>query len=161
MEPDENTSIDWIGWACVAIIIGVMVALWAIVVYDPAHANPFTCDDAANTCTYRITATEPTKTKQGLALTNYKQTNIKTQLNGGPVAILVKPATAPTGGGTVTYDITFATVAGAKTQLDVRVSGTNTMGIEGAEATAVGSPVVKDRTLDPLGAPLAPTATVN
>ena len=158
---DENNEIDWIGWACVGIIICVMVALYGIVMWLPAHANPFVCDPVANPCTYQITAVEPTKTKQGLALTNYKQTNIKTQINGGPVVITVKPATAPTGGGTVTQTITFATVAGAKTQLDVKVSGTNIAGLEGGEAVATGSPVIVDRTLDPLGAPLAPQATVN
>ena len=38
-------------------------------------AGPFTCDDAANTCTYKATVTEPTKTVGGATLTNYKQTN--------------------------------------------------------------------------------------
>lgn len=125
-----------------------------------AYGNPFVCDDAANTCTYRATVTEPTKTKAGLPLSNYKQTNIKTSVNGGAFATIVVPATSPSGGGQVARDITFATAPCAKTTLDVKVSGVNTMNAEGDEATAVGSPVMRDRTLDPLCAPAAPAAKV-
>lgn len=126
-----------------------------------AYGNPFVCDDAANTCTYRVTAQEPTKTSAGAALTNYKQTNIKVSINGGSFSTITKPATSATGGGTVIQDVTFATAACAKTTLAVKVSGTNTLNIEGAEAVATGSPVVRDRTLDPMCAPMAPTATVD
>ena len=126
-----------------------------------AYANPFTCDDAANTCTYRITATEPTTTAGGGALTNYRQTNLKTSLNGGTFQVIVKPATSPNGGGTVTQDVTFATAPCAITTLAVRLSGTNTLLREGVEAVATGSPVTRDRTVDPTCAPSAPTGTVN
>lgn len=121
----------------------------------PAQSNPFVCDDAANTCTYRITATEPTKTESGALLTAqpgtaYKQTNIKLSLNGGAVQVVTKPATKPAGGGTVTHDVTFATPACKKTTLDVKLSGTNVSGKEGVETVATGSPVVRDRTVDPM-----------
>jgi len=126
-----------------------------------AHANPFTCDDAANTCTYRITATEPTTTAGGGTLTNYKQTNLKTSLNGGTFQVLVKPATSPSGGGTVIQDVTFATSACTVTTLAVKLSGTNTLLKEGAETVATGSPVMRDRTVDPTCAPGLVTGTVN
>lgn len=126
-----------------------------------AQANPFTCDDTANTCSYAITAQEPTKTSGGAPLINYKQTNLKTQLNGGSWQIIVKPATAPTGGGTVLQTITFATTACAVTTLNVKASGTNTNNVEGVEAVATGSPVTRDRTTDPTCAPAGVTSTVN
>lgn len=126
-----------------------------------ATAQAFTCDPAANTCTYRITITEPSKTQAGLPLTNYKQTNIKTSVNGGAFATLAVPATSPTGGGTVFRDITFATAPCAKTTLDVKSSGVNTLNTEGVEATAVGSPVTVDRTVDPSCAPAAPSLRID
>lgn len=126
-----------------------------------SFANPFTCDDAANTCTYRVTATEPTRTGGGLPLANYKQTNIKTSINGGTFQVLVKPATAPTGGGTVLQDITFATTPCAVTTVAVKLSGTNTLLKEGVETVATGSPVTRDRTADPTCAPDAVVGAVN
>lgn len=146
-------------WFVIISAIAIAFTVWLL--YSTAHANPFVCDNAANTCTYRVTATEPTKTKAGLPLTNYKQTNIKTSINGGTWGTIVKPATTVTGGGTVIQDITFATMACQVTQLDVKVSGTNTVGVEGVEAVATGSPVKVDRTVDPLCAPAAPTAGVD
>jgi hypothetical protein len=141
-----------------------MIGFWAAFV----QANPFVCDDAANTCTYRITATEPTKTASGALLNSqpgnaYKQTNIKTSLNGGAFGIIVKPATAPAGGGQVVQDVTFATTPCAVTTLAVKLSGTNVSNKEGVETAAVGSPVTRDRTADPIcvEAPGVVTGTVN
>jgi hypothetical protein len=158
---DENNKIDLLGWLCFLGIAALILVLFLLVTRYPVQANPFVCDDVANTCTYRVTAVEPTKTGAGGLLANYKQTNIKTSINGGPVTLLVKPATAAAGGGTVFQDITFATPPCVVTTLTVKVSGTNLAGREGVEATAVGSPVVRDRTLDPLCAPEAPTAKVD
>lgn len=138
-----------------------LVALGWLAMVQLTKANPFVCDDVANTCTYRVTATEPTKTAAGGALTNYKQTNIKTSLNGGAFATLTKPATAPTGGGTVIQDVTFATAPCTVTTLAVKLSGTNLANLEGVETAAVGSPVTRDRTADPTCAPGAVTGTVN
>ena len=136
----------------------LLTTIW---ISTTVSAEPFVCDDTANTCTYRVTATEPTKTQGGGLLSNYKQTNIKTSLNGGTFATLVKPATAPTGGGTVIQDVTFATTACAVTTLAVKVSGTNTLNAEGVETVATGSPVTRDRTADPTCAPGAVVGTVN
>jgi hypothetical protein len=158
---DENNKIDLLGWLCFLGIAALILVLFLLATRYPVQANPFVCDDVANTCTYRVTAVEPTKTGTGAALTNYKQTNIKTSVNGGAFTTLVKLATAPTGGGTVTQDITFASAPCVVTSVVVKVSGTNLAGREGVEATAVGSPVVRDRTLDPLCAPEAPTAKVD
>lgn len=127
--------------------------------FTAASGNPFVCDDAANTCTYRATVKEPTKTVGGAPLTNYKQSNIKASLNGGTFTIITKPATAATGGGTVTQDYTFATTACAVTTLAVKASGTNTLNIEGPD-TAV-STVQRDRTADPTCAPAAPILTLD
>lgn len=124
-----------------------------------ALSDPFFCDDAANTCTYRATVVEPSKTIGGAALTNYKQTNIKASINGGTFTIITKPATSATGGGTVTQDYTFATTACAVTTLTVKASGTNTLNGEGPDTAPV--TVKRDRTLDPTCAPAAPTLTVN
>jgi endoglucanase len=33
MEHEENTPIDWIGWACVMIIMTLLMGLWAIMAY--------------------------------------------------------------------------------------------------------------------------------
>lgn len=140
--------------------IGLLVAGLLLTV-SLVRANPFTCDDTANTCTYRVTATEPTKTAAGVALTNYKQTNIKTSVNSGPFATIVKPATSLTGGGTVIQDVTFATTACAITTLAVKLSGTNTLLKEGVETAAVGSPVTRDRTMDPTCAPGAVQGSVD
>lgn len=127
--------------------------------FTAALGNPFVCDDAANTCTYRATVTEPTKTVGGGPLTNYKQSNIKASLNGGTFTIITKPATAPTGGGTVIQDYTFATTACAVTTLSVKASGTNTLNVEGPE-TAVAT-VRRDRTQDPTCAPASPGLTLD
>jgi hypothetical protein len=140
--------------------IGMLVAGLLLTV-SLVRANPFTCDDTANTCTYRVTATEPTTTQGGGSLTNYKQTNIKTSVNGGTFQVIVKPATSASGGGTVIQDVTFATTACAVTMLAVKLSGTNTLLKEGVETAAVGSPVTRDRTTDPTCAPGAVTGSVN
>lgn len=124
-----------------------------------SHAAPFVCDDAANTCTYLATATEPTKTVGGMALTNYKQTNLKTQVNAGLFATTVKPATALTGGGTVTQNFQFVTTPCNVTTFTTKVSGTNTLNLEGPDSAPV--TVTRDRTVDPTCAPAAPGLTVN
>jgi hypothetical protein len=94
-------------------------------------------------------------------LTNLKQVNIKTSVNSGPWGTLVKLATAPTGGGNFSQSITFATPECVVTKLDVKLSATNTLGREGPETVATGSPVSVDRTLDPTCAPAAPVGAVN
>lgn len=127
--------------------------------FTAALGNPFFCDDAANTCTYRATVKEPTKTVGGSPLTNYKQSNIKASINGGTFTISIKPATSVNGGGTVTQDYTFATTACAVTTLSVKASGTNTLNTEGPE-TAVAT-VQRDRTADPTCAPAAPSLTLD
>jgi len=147
-------------WKPIYILIALIATGWLVMV-TVTKADPFTCDDAANTCTYRVTATEPTKTSGGGALTNYKQTNIKTSLNGGAFATLAKPATALTGGGQVVQDFTFATTPCAVTSFAVKLSGTNTLNLEGVETAAVGSPVTRDRTTDPTCAPGIVTGVVN
>ena len=68
----------------------------------------------------------------------------------------IKPATAAPGGGTMIQDVTFATTPCAVTKLEVKVSGTNLLNIEGVEAVATGSPVTVDRTVDPLLCPGSP-----
>lgn len=123
------------------------------------HAAPFTCDDAANTCTYLATATEPTKKISGAPLDNYKQTNLKAAVNGGTFAVTVKPATALTGGGVVTQNFSFVTSACNITTFTVKASGTNTLNIEGPDTAPV--TVTRDRSLDPTCAPAAPGLTVN
>jgi hypothetical protein len=122
-------------------------------------AAPFTCDDAANTCTYLATATEPTKKVGGAPLDNYKQTNLKTSLNSGAFATTVKPATALTGGGTVSQNFSFVTIACGVTTFTTKASGTNTLNTEGPDSVPV--TVTRDRTLDPTCAPAAPGLTVN
>ena len=147
-------------WSTESKILAIFVAVCVLVLLVTGYlfyAHGFTFDDTANTVTATITITEPTKTSAGAPLTNYKQTNIKTSVNGGPWATLVIPATSPSGGGSASREITFATTPCAKTQLDVKASGTNTANIEGVEATAVGSPLIRDRTLDPLCAPAVPS----
>lgn len=124
-----------------------------------AAANPFICDDTANTCTYLATVTEPTKTTGGTVLTNLKQTNLKTSLNGGPYGVALLPATSPTGGGTATKNLTFTTTACAVTTLTVKASATNLSNVEGPETVPV--TVKRDRTADPTCAPAAPGLTVN
>jgi hypothetical protein len=141
----------WIGLAIVG--LGWLITISVI------HANPFTCDDSANTCTYLATASEPTKTTSGAALTNYKQTNLKTSVNGGAVMTTVKAATALTGGGTVTQNFSFATTPCAVTTFTTKASGTNTLNLEGPDTAPV--TVTRDRTLDPTCAPAAPGLTVN
>ena len=122
-------------------------------------ALAFTCDDSANTCTYKVTITEPTKTTGGTSLTNYKQTNVKVQLNQGNWGTTFKPATSPSGGGTVTQDYTFATAPCTITTLNIKASGVNTANVEGSDS--VPTTVTRDRTLDPLCAPQPPGVTVN
>ena len=127
--------------------------------FTAASGNPFVCDDAANTCTYRATVKEPTKTVGGSPLMNYKQSNIKASINGGTFTISIKPATSPNGGGTVTQDYTFATTACAVTTLSVKASGTNTFNTEGPETPV--ATVQRDRTADPTCAPAAPNLTLD
>jgi hypothetical protein len=100
-----------------------------------------------------VTATEPSTTQGGAPLTNYKQPNIKTSLNGGTFGLITNPATSLSGGGTVTQDMTFATTAYAITTMAVQVSGTNTLLKEGVETAAAGSPATRDRTADLTCAP--------
>lgn len=142
-------------YGIVALLYLIALGLSALV----ALSAPFFCDDAANTCTYRATVVEPTKTTGGAPLTNYKQTNLKASINGGTFTIITKPATAQTGGGTVMQDYTFATTACAKTTLTVKASGTNTLNGEGPDTAPV--TVTRDRTLDPMCAPATPTLTLN
>lgn len=123
-----------------------------------ASANPFVCDDTANTCTYNVSTTESTKTVAGGPLTNLKQVNLKTSLNSGPFATVVVPATAPTGGGAVSKAFTFATVACAVTTFTAKASETNTLLLEGPETAPVS--VTRDRTQDPTCAPAAPAPLV-
>ena len=123
-----------------------------------ASANPYICDDALNTCTYRATVTEPTKKVGGAALDNLKQTNLKTSLNGGAYGSLALAATSAAGGGTVGKDITFNTVSCKITTLTVKASATNTLNYEGPETAPV--TVSRDRTLDPTCAPAMPGLTV-
>jgi hypothetical protein len=151
--PLWRTILDGLFWVLVS--IGLMIGFWAAFV----QANPFVCDDAANTCTYRATVTEPTKKVGGLALDNLKQTNIKAQLNGGAFTTTIKPATAATGGGTVAQDFTFATTPCAVTTFSAKASATNTANVEGPE-TPVQS-VQRDRTADPTCAPAAPGLVLN
>ena len=122
-------------------------------------ANPFVCDDTANTCTYRATVTEPTKKVGGATLDNLKQTNLKAQVNNGNFTTTVKLATAPTGGGTVVQDYTFATVNCQVTTFSVKASATNTLNAEGPDSALV--TVKRDRTVDPTCAPEAPAVTLN
>ena len=137
------------------ILCAVALCVWL----ELAWANPFTCDDAANTCTYRAIATEPTKKVGGAALDNYKHTNFKSSLNGGQFATITKPATAPTGGGTVNVDFTFVTSACGITTFTVKASGTNTLNAEGPETAPL--TVQRDRTVDPTCAPAMPGLTIN
>lgn len=145
-----SNSLFW-----VVLTLACAVGLWAVFV----HASPFVCDDATNTCTYRATATEPTKKVSGATLDNLKQTNLKAQLNGGNFTTTVKPATAPTGGGTVIQDYTFATTACAVTTFSVKASATNTANVEGPDSAL--QSVQRDRTADPTCAPAAPGLTLN
>lgn len=142
-----------------AIVILLLPVVIVLSILTASIASPFMCDDVANTCTYRATVVEPSKTVGGVALTNYKQTNIKTSLNGGAFATIVKPATAATGGGTVIQDVTFATIPCAITNFTVKASGVNTLGAEGPETAPV--TVKRDRTVDPTCGPAAPTLTLN
>jgi hypothetical protein len=138
----------------------VMLGTCLAVISWSALVQAVECDDAANTCKYTITITEPSKTQADLPLMNYKQTNIKTSVNGGAYATIIVPATSVNGGGQAVREVTIATVPCAKTTLDVKVSGTNVLGAEGGERVATGSPVIRDRTLDPLCAPAPPSLRV-
>ena len=143
------------------VLIGALVTFVIALIGSFARVigKPFICDDAANTCTYKATASEPTKTAGGAALINYKQTNLKTSLNGGAFATVVVPATALVGGGVISRDFTFATVNCVVTSLTVKASGSNTLNAEGPETAPI--TVTRDRTQDPTCAPAAPSLTVN
>lgn len=142
-------------WSLLACLVLLLSVCWLAV----SHANPFTCDDTANTCTYRATATEPTKTVGNAAITNYKQTNLKIAKDGGAIQTIVKPATSPGGGGMVTHDLTFATTPCAVTTLTTKASGTNTLNVEGPDSAPV--TVTRDRTQNPTCAPAAPGLQVD
>lgn len=141
------------------VLVAVLCPIVIAISFLTADSNPFFCDDAANTCTYRATVKEPTKTTGGGPLTNYKQSNIKAQLNGGAFTTTIKPATSPNGGGTVTQDYTFATTPCAVTTFTAKASGTNTLNAEGPDTAPVS--VQRDRTLDPTCAPAAPSLTLD
>lgn len=129
-----------------------------LVLAASASSNPFVCDDAANRCTYRVTLTEPTKMVSGAALSTLHSITIKTALNSGNFVHDVHPATAPTGGGQILQDYTFATTACAVTTFTAKASATNALGIEGPDSPPV--TVTRDRTLDPTCAPAAPVVKV-
>ena len=101
----------------------------------------------AQAITFTVTGTEvtvgydePTQNTDNSALTDLDHTTIYYDKGAGPVAEATVPATAPTGGGTITTTITVPVLAGEEADVNFWVTASDQSGNE-----SVPSPVITQR----------------
>lgn len=80
--------------------VWVLIVLALLLVLVWGHADAYTCVDSS--CTLDLEFTEPSTDTKGQPLKDLKETVWTYQRVGGPVQILVIPASNPKGGGKIT-----------------------------------------------------------
>ena len=111
--------------------IAVLVAISLLLLASPAWAITFTVSGSIVEGQY----TEPTTNANGSALTDLAKTNVYYQIPGqsavkGPNV----PASALTGGGTITTSVTVPLVAGQEADVTFWVTASDTSGNESARS---------------------------
>ncbi len=92
-----------------------------------AEAAP-TCDPLANTCSATGKWTEPSLQKNGQPLTTLQKTTLKWSVEGVAQPNKDVPASAPSGGGTVTATVTVSVTACSKKTITGSITATNAIG---------------------------------
>ena len=101
----------------------------------PDLVQAFTCPNAT-TCSASTSYKEPTTNANGTAIDALKQTILTPSVNGVAQTPIVTPATAATGGGTISKTLTINAPACKTTAVTGVVVAEDTASVKGAGATA-------------------------